>query len=99
MTNDPPYYAGSMEPIDVDLSLSQAANDNASPQGQTYRVVVEDDETGQELMGWTGITRARIEAIADFVDNRAVPQEKLGRLVKRRPNLLFGSQARARGRK
>lgn len=74
------------------------ANDNGIAPG-CFRVVIEDEDTGQEYLGWGGITRERAEKIVDFIDGRAVADVKVGRLARRPWKELFGKEARPRGRK
>lgn len=85
----------------LNLTAVIPANDNAqgAPHPQCFRIVIEDEETGQEFIGWGGVTRERAEKIIDFVDGRAVAEVKVGRLARRPWKQLFGAAARPRGRK
>lgn len=90
MIKGPPSY---VDQLIGRIEHKDAANDNASP-AASYRVVIEDETTGQEFVGWSGISRERAETIADFVNRRGVADVKIGRMP-RRP-FLFGRLARGR---
>ncbi len=82
------------------IETKEAANDNGSPV-PVYRVIIEDEDTGREFIGWGGISRARVERIVEFVDNKGVADEKIGRLPARKLNLdgLARNRNRNRGRR
>lgn len=76
-----------------------AANDNSEAPAQVFRVIIEDEDTGREFLGWNGINRARAGRIAEFIDNRGVADEKIGRLPPRKLNLDGLARNRNRGRR
>lgn len=79
------------------IEHTDAANDNGKPTAATFRIVIEDEATGREFLGWGGLIRERVDLIAGFIDNRGVAQEKIGRMPARRLNL--DGLARNRGRR
>lgn len=62
------------------------ANDNADGprvhRETTYRVVVEDEHTGQEYRGWRGLSRDSTERIAALINSVGAHAETLGALPK-----------------
>lgn len=67
------------------------ANDNASPDAparvihrdHTFRVIVEDEETGEEYRGWSGLNRVATERVAALINHVGAHELALGELPKR----------------
>lgn len=53
-----------------------------------YRIVIEDDATGQEFAGFSGLSRKRAEEIAGFIKLKGDHDLATGRLPPRKPSAI-----------
>ena len=64
-----------------------------------YRIVIEDDETGQEYAGFSGLSRRKAEEISELIKLKGDHDLTTGRLPPRRADESPPARIRTRGRR